>query len=316
MDDISSCADDDDDPGPLVDSSEDEAELVYGFPARDVDGTDDEADDFADTTSPINMFMEFCQLLLLLRTLTAKDYCILMYLAGKMGIAAARKHGLKPGSPSGHFNRKVEKVLGFYTDTDMYVVSMPGRTSKAVTRTVTSCPTFIPHELVEDECKDNDVFFDTLEVMVDNMDLPPAYYSHPVVLASTGPVCPLAIFIDAVPYSHTDSIVGWWVVNLVTNKRHLFCTLRKKACCKCGCRGWCTFHVIFTFLRWSLEACAKKKYPCERHDGMPWTADDIANARDTLGDSEMSCFLIVCCMLKAIGQSTQVLWASRRGTMG
>ena len=59
MDDISSCGDDDDDPGPLVDSSDDEAELVYGFPARDVDGTDDEADDFADTTSPINMFMDF-----------------------------------------------------------------------------------------------------------------------------------------------------------------------------------------------------------------------------------------------------------------
>ena len=41
---------------------------------------------------------------------------------------------------------------------------------------------------------------------------------------------------------------------------------------------------------------------------MPWTADDIANARDTLGDSEMSCFY---CVLYVKGD-----WAEYAGIVG
>ena len=140
------------------------------------------------------------------------------------------------------------------------------------------------------------------------MDFPPAYYSHPLAQHAIGPVCPVAIFIDAVPYSHTDSIIGWWVINLVTGRRHLFCTLRKKSCCKCGCRGWCTFHVVFAFLRWSLEAAAKKRHPAIRQDGQPWTDADVRVGRGTAADTEMSCAY---CVMYVKGD-----WAEYAGIVG
>eukprot|EP00969_Alexandrium_andersonii_P324414 14334751-Alexandrium_andersonii.AAC.1 len=67
--------------------------------------------------------------------------------------------------------------------------------------------------------------------------LPPAYWNHAVVKRSPGWVCPLSLYADTVRYSHTDSILGLWVVNLVTSLRHLVCVLRKRQACACGCRG-------------------------------------------------------------------------------
>ena len=100
-----------------------------------------------------------------------------------------------------------------------------------------------------------------LKDLVDNRKLPHAYFANPVVRENPSEyVLPLGIFLDAVPYSHVDSVIGFWFINLVNNDRYLAVVLRKSQCCICGCRGWCTFHEIFKYLAWSVQALRQKRY--------------------------------------------------------
>lgn len=65
-------------------------------------------------------------------------------------------------------------------------------------------------------------------------------------------------------------MIGFWIYSVLTQQRHLVVAIRRDTLCRCGCRGWCTLHGIFRFLRWSLEALANHRFPCQRHDGSPW----------------------------------------------
>ena len=65
--------------------------------------------------------------------------------------------------------------------------------------------------------------------------LPAVCHEHPWVSnppenGPEGSPAPLALYIDALPHSQTDSVLRWWIAGLVTRKRHLFGGLRKKYC--------------------------------------------------------------------------------------
>ena len=91
-------------------------------------------------------------------------------------------------------------------------------------------------------------------------------------------VLPLALYVDGVPYSSTDSVIGIWMYNLVSERRHLLALLKKRNACRCGCRGWCSYYIFFKWLHWSLEAMAQGRYPQGRHDGKPWKESNTARA--------------------------------------
>eukprot|EP00969_Alexandrium_andersonii_P153658 6794654-Alexandrium_andersonii.AAC.1 len=95
-----------------------------------------------------------------------------------------------------------------------------------------------PHELLHDELVEDGSVLLKLQEQVDEGLLPPAYAEHPVVREADSPVVPLAVYMDGVAYSQTDSAVGIWLVNLVSNARHMVGLVRKSITCKCGCRGW------------------------------------------------------------------------------
>ena len=88
---------------------------------------------------------------------------------------------------------------------------------------------------------------------------------------------------DEVPYSLTDSVVGIWVINMVTRRRHLIGVVRKRSTCKSGCRGWDTWFPILVFLRWSLDALADGHYPERRHDGQPFNGPRDEHRRNDAG---------------------------------
>ena len=109
--------------------------------------------------------------------------------------------------------------------------------------------------------------------------MPPAYNNHPLVLAAgDSPVLPISLFVDGVAYSHVDTVIGYWVTNEVTQRRHLLCALRKKLLCQCGCRGWCTHFAVFSALHWGLAALAAGIFPASRHFGAEWVAGDEKRA--------------------------------------
>ena len=91
-------------------------------------------------------------------------------------------------------------------------------------------------------------------------------------------VWPISLFVDGVPYSQVDSVIGFWLVNMVNGQRYVFATLRKKFMCRCGCKGWCSLFAMFRCLRWCLTSLSAGVYPAERHDGSPWKPSDAARA--------------------------------------
>jgi len=91
-------------------------------------------------------------------------------------------------------------------------------------------------------------------------------------------VHPYGLYLDGVRYSNSDTVLGVWIVNLGSGKRHVVAAIRKKIVCRCGCGGWCTWHDLLEWLRWSFEAMASATHPASRHDGRPWCAGDAATA--------------------------------------
>ena len=213
------------------------------------------------------------------RTLNAQQFCVAMYWAARAGVAEARPYGFGPGKPSGHYARHLQPLLGGVDNrARLYEVAVPGHHKLDLSRTVHKTPMLPPHESVAEAMTDPKYVSLVREWLVsDNM--PPAYEQHPVVLQQRieDPelfVLPLALYLDAVPYPQTDSVLGVWIECLATSRRWLCTVLRKRNACKCGCRGWCSFHPVFTMLSWSLQASAEGLWPSQRHDGSPWRPSD------------------------------------------
>ena len=105
-------------------------------------------------------------------------------------------------------------------------------------------------------------------------------------------VIPLSLYMDGVPYSHTDSVIGVWICNMLTGVRHLSLVIRKRLVCKCGCRAWCTFFPLFRFLRWALAALAAGRFPAHRHDYCKWSEQDRARSARA-GERMRKCALLL-----------------------
>ena len=83
-------------------------------------------------------------------------------------------------------------------------------------------------------------------------------------------VFPVALNMDAVPCSLTDSVVGMWLVNLLSGQWHPMCIVRQRIVCQCGCREWCTYHTVSVFVEWCLRCladgvCFHPRGTMERH---------------------------------------------------
>ena len=104
-------------------------------------------------------------------------------------------------------------------------------------------------------------------------------HAHEVVHSSNaGTVLPVALYMDGVPCTKRDGMIGVHIVNMVSGARHVVAVLRMSASCQCGCKGWCTLHAVFEWLAWSLRSLAAGTWPAQRH-GAPWQVGDKERAR-------------------------------------
>ena len=91
---------------------------------------------------------------------------------------------------------------------------------------------------------------------------------HPVVQAQPAGqfAVPLALYVEGVPVQRSDSVTGYWLV-LLTGRRHLFLTMRKKHMCRCGCAvNYLDIHQV--------DAIHTGRYPRQVHTMEPWHASD------------------------------------------
>ena len=129
-----------------------------------------------------------------------------------------------------------------------------------------------PHEALTKEAMDNPSSIDAARAAA----WPPSYETNPIVMSAVErglprPV-PIAIYMDGVRYSaplagRSDSVVGMWMVNCFTNKRHLILTVRTNDMCRCGCRGFCSVYPLWEAIAWSCRALIQGRMPIERDDG-------------------------------------------------
>ena len=271
---------------------DDEEDHVAGFRAMDSDSS--EGEELPETNDQDEFLGEMLRLLME-RSLSAKDFCVCMWWVSRTAFPGLRGYALRPGSSSGHYQRKLTKVLGVLNRSEKLMsLKMPGRAKDAVGRTENTVKTWPPHEAVDESVRRDPTITTRLMEMVDERALPPCYYSHPVVRANPDKyVLPLGLFADGVPYSQSDSVIGVWVVNLINGQRNLIAVIRKKRSCDCGCRGWCTFHSLFHWLEWGFAALACGKMPEARHDKQPWLACEKGRAKRAGENIVTACLLLI-----------------------
>ena len=137
------------------------------------------------------------------------------------------------------------------------------------------------HEAVAEEAAGIPGFAQRLYELSSNNEWGSDYYNHPVVIANPGEaVYPMSIYLDSVNHSKVDSVCGITIQNMVSGTRHLCVVLRKSRLCRCGCRGWCSMHSVWSCLHWSIAALESGQFPERRHDGVPWLETD--EARESL----------------------------------
>jgi len=246
-------------------------------------------EDDEDRAPPGRRFADFASELYYSRVLSAKQMCTLMFWASKAGVEEAAPLAFRPNAPSGHFQRHLNKVLEPLLDKSvLYRMPVPSYSADKLARSVHDLCVLPLHEVVDEMYSTDATLRVQLEEKVELRELPEAYYSH--TLKQREPessFLPISIFVDAVPYSQVDSVIGFWVLNEISSERRLLVSLRKQICCICGCRGWCSFRPVWSFLHWSLAALAKGVYPERRHDGSPFLETDTA--RRSRAGKRMSC---------------------------
>ena len=188
--------------------------------------------------------MEVLNMLYLTRELTAKNFCTIAYLCGKAGIEEAVKYGYRLDAPSGHYQRHLNKVLPYASDTTcLYEFSLPGCHKLEQGRAELNFTAIPAHEALDGLLKQDPSLTLKLQEKVADGHMPDAYMMHPLVLGHAGgdlPV-PISIFVDGVQYSNDDSCIGVWLFNEIDGHRRLLVALRKILTCACGCRRWCTY---------------------------------------------------------------------------
>eukprot|EP00969_Alexandrium_andersonii_P336303 14865322-Alexandrium_andersonii.AAC.1 len=100
-----------------------------------------------------------------------------------------------------------------------------------------SLPFIPPHELLEAELAEDDALLPRLRETLAEDKLPRAYHENPVVTEATAAgeaVVPLQLYMDGVPYSGVDSVVGLWLVNMISGSRRVIGLVRKRIVCRCG----------------------------------------------------------------------------------
>ena len=278
-----------------------------GLQAWELDSGSDSSDD-VDETDPIayaaEQFMTAILDLYNENTITAEKVCVLCYWVGN-GFPKSRipKWGKAPNLD--HYQRHLDPLLGITGDsTKNYQLPVVGNRRNDLARTKFDLPVRPIHESLKRELEEDSSVLAKLDEMVAGGELPPSYHDHPVVLATAeGEALPLPVvlYMDGFPYSGTDSCVGISIQNLVTQRRHPVALVRKKICCKCGCKGWCTFFPIMAWIRACFGYGAAGVLPTSRHDKTLWLEND--KARSEMGGAVL---LTRFCLLRDKGDWAEI----------
>ena len=204
----------------------------------------------------------------------AADICKMAYwvkamTGGRAGPAAELSK--RPGLPTGHYNKHMKVITGVADeDETLDHLEMPCSDSGDGSRISYRLPVIPPHEHLNREMGERrEVLEERLASHVRGDKLPPIYTEHPVTAKTRGRAQPIALYIDGVPTTKTDGVLGIWVYFCLSEARHLVAVIQKSRLCKCGCKGWCSLWVVFSWLAWSLGLMAEGVHAAVDWNGKP-----------------------------------------------
>ena len=228
---------------------------------EDFDGDDSGVEDNPQTRrdTAANEFIAILNDLYLCSKISAEIFAVLCYWAhvGGMNEEVGRL-GKKSGGQFSKYTQHLDRKFKFKSETArQYNIQMAGHRKHDVSRSKFKIGAFPGHETLHEELVQDESWKDDLIAMKASQGLPRNYYQHPVVQQNPDQlVVPYAIYLDGLPYSLCDSVLGVWLVNLVSQRRHLMTLLRKRLTCKCGCLGWCSHFGILQFIKCVIQSLA------------------------------------------------------------
>ena len=222
------------------------------------------------------------------REVSSHRACVLSHYATGGGlIGSARSLVKAPGDKgTGHYKRHFERQVGDESSEFDYIFKVPGHNIHTRVRGPVTVVGYCAHEMLRAEWESDSHDVEFVRRLDRNTFFPQVYWDHPLTdVEGKCRAVPGSIFIDGVPYSNVDGVVGVWIHSNISKKRHLLLSIRKRLFCRCGCRGWCTMHAVFLWLAWTLKCLVDGWMPEERHDGEPWLDSDAGRA--ILGGSSL-----------------------------
>lgn len=210
---------------------------------------------------------------------SAKSLCVVSHWAAEAGISECKKYALAPGASTGHYQRKIDAALDLQAiDEHLYTLETPGRSREDLERSPQTVNCVLPHEALYHEIQKRPGILSDWAKELESSEFVDSYNSHPLVRGKTHKekqsIVPIALYADKAPYTQRDGFLGMSCHLCTTGERHLTFCLRTADLCDCGCSHWCSLHVIFCLMRWSLLALAQGKFPERRHDGGEWRDND------------------------------------------
>ena len=198
---------------------------------------------------------------------------------------------LRPGLGSGRYKPHIRKATGMDRSTALFSdLVLPGTCKTDGSRTSFTIPVLDPHVAISNEVSDNPSLVTKLAQVTSDGGFPDMVMDHPVAKKHNFQSFPVILYVDGVPTTKRDAVIGFWLYMLgVSDRRHLVCVVRKSRLCKCGCRGWCTCYIVFRWLHWSFDHLAQRKHPVKDSSGMSYGADGLNDElREALGGEPIS----------------------------
>eukprot|EP00959_Pyramimonas_sp_CCMP1952_P107817 2254436-Pyramimonas_sp.AAC.1 len=192
--------------------------------------------------------------------LSAKDFCSLCYFAREARVPGGAFHtyAVSPSQKSeGNYQKHLDTVLPCLDDDFVDVIAPV--TDRQYVREQRTFPMRLAWSSLETELANNPSISRRLQSREASDDVlsVPAYQEHPSVveaLANDSPLpLPLAFYLDAVQYQaqaagRSDNVLGFWIINLLTGRRHFMSAIKGLDFCNCGCRGNCSLYPFFSNL--------------------------------------------------------------------
>lgn len=194
--------------------------------------------------------------------ITAKDFAVLCYHLANAGTPGASydTYGQPPTLQSGKYQAYLNTVLP--APAPLYTIVTPGNWNASTLRRPLSIPFRTAFESIDTELADDPKSLNILdgpdegrpECALDTQ----AYKQNTVVVrareAREPRPLPMGLYVDGINFQNgasgrQDSVVGFWVINLITSKRHLLGCLKDRDGCRCGCKHWCTVYPVQLALR-------------------------------------------------------------------